>query len=272
LVQRKSIISINIKIKYILKMNRQEIINKIREIFGSVNTEEKFGVYKTEEGVEFRIEDLALEKDVYILTPEGELPAPMGDIVLEDGTKVKIGEDGKVKEIQIVEEEEVVEEETMEDHEDKEDDEIKMAEAKLIDGTMVETDGDLEVGVELYVKTEEGRQPAPTGEHETEDGMVVVVEDGKIVEIKEKEVEEVKEEEEIKVEEMMETFMDALETISNELSNLRKENEELNNKFSKFAAEPAGEKIYDRKGAYVEQLMSAKVDKLERLAALRRGK
>ena len=259
-------------------MNRQEIINKVREIFGM--SQASFSIVKTEEGVELRVDELAVEKEIYIITPEGELPAPDGEVVLEDGTKVKIGE-GMIKELVIAEEK--VEDETMEEdevvEEEIEDEEMgydkkKMAEATLVDGTIVETDGDLVVGAELYVKTEEGRQPAPTGEHETEDGMVVVVEDGKIVEIKEKEVEEVKEEVEVEVEmeEVLDTFASALETLSNEIAALRKENEELNKKFSAFKAEPAGTKIYDRKGAYVEQVMSAQVDKLERLAALRRAK
>ena len=254
-------------------MNRQEIINKVREIFGM--SQASFAVIKTEEGVELRVDELAVEKEIYIITPEGELPAPDGDIVLEDGTKVKIGE-GMIKELVIAEEK--IEDETMEEdevvEEEIEDEEMgydkkKMAEATLIDGTIVETDGELVVGVELYVKTEEGRQPANTGEHETEDGMVVVVEDGKIVEIKEKEVEEVKEE--VEMNEVLDTFASALETLSNEIAALRKENEELNKKFGEFKAEPAGTKIYDRKGAYVEQVMSAQVDKLERLAALRRA-
>lgn len=259
-------------------MNRQEIINKVREIFGM--SQASFSIVKTEEGVELRVDELAVEKEIYIITPEGELPAPDGEVVLEDGTKVKIGE-GMIKELVIAEEK--VEDETMEEdevvEEEIEDEEMgydkkKMAEATLVDGTIVETDGELVVGAELYVKTEEGRQPAPTGEHETEDGMVVVVEDGKIVEIKEKEVEEVKEEVEVEVEmeEVLDTFASALETLSNEIAALRKENEELNKKFSAFKAEPAGTKIYDRKGAYVEQVMSAQVDKLERLAALRRAK
>ena len=247
-------------------MNRLEIINKIREIFGMVKN--NFSLYRTKEGVELRVDELTMDMEVYVITPEGELPAPDGDVVLEDGTKVKIA-GGVIKEMEIVEEEvveeEVVEteEETMEEHEEE-----KMAEATLVDGTIVDTDGELVVGAELYVKTEEGRQPAPDDEHETTDGMVIVVKDGIIVEIKEKEDVE---EDEVKVEEVMETFMDALEALNNQVLELRKENEELTKKFSKFQAEPAGEKIYDRKGAYVEQLMSSQVDKLERLSALRRA-
>ena len=261
-------------------MNRQEIINKIREIFGMVNT--NFSVYKTKEGVELRVDELAMENEIYIITPEGELPAPDGDLELEDGTKVKVAA-GKIKRMEIVEnEEEVVEEEKVEDETEMEDQEVevevedevkdevkeeeeKMAEATLVDGTIVEVDGDLEVGAKIYVKTEEGRQEAPNGDHETADGLIVSTEDGVITEIKEKEVVE----EEVKVEEVMETFMDALTSLKEEIATLKSQNEELNNKFSAFKAEPDGEKIYDRKGAYVEQRMSSQIDKLERLAALR---
>ena len=250
-------------------MNRLEIINKIREIFGMVQAD--FSVYKTKDGVEMRVDELAMENEIYIITPEGELPAPDGDVELEDGTKVKIS-NGKIKKMEIVEEEEVkVEEETdMEEHEDDKEKEEKMAEATLIDGTIVEVDGELVVGAKIYVKTEEGRQEAPDADHETIDGLIVSTEGGVITEIKEKE--EVEVEEEVKVEEVMETFMEALSTLNKEIATLKSQNEELNKKFSEFKAEPAGEKIYDKKGAYVEQRMSSQVDKLERLAELRRAK
>ena len=306
-------------------MNRQEIINKIREIFGATN--EKFELYKTAEGVEFRIDALVVGTDIYVITPEGELPAADGEVVLEDGTKVMVKE-GKIDELMLPEmtTEEMADAELADGTKitnkeegdfaegqmlyvvDAEGNEVmapegehttksgivivvdaegkitgvkypdtagegsleeqskdKMAQATLIDGTIVETEGDLMVGADLYIITEEGRQPAPTGEHETEDGKIVVVEDGKIVEIKEKEAEV-----EIEVE-MMETFANALETLNNEIKALRKENEELKNKFSKFAAEPAAEKIYDKKGAYVEMLKEQQFSKLEQLAALRRA-
>jgi len=253
-------------------MNRTEIINKIKEIFGMV--ENKFEIYKNEEGVEFRIDTLALESEVYILTPEGELPAPEGEIVLEDGTRVVVKE-GKVSDLVMAEEEvkeEVVEETEMEEkvevEVEDEKDETEMAEATLIDGTIVETEGDLVEGADLYVKTEEGRQPAPDGEHETED-KVIVVEGGKIVSIKEKEMEEEKVEVEVEMNEVIETFAKALETLNNEISELRKDNEEMKNKLNKFSAEPAGDKIYDRKG-YSEYKAEEKFSKLQRLAELRR--
>tara|TARA_R110000868_G_scaffold101469_2_gene279377 strand:+ start:1652 stop:2392 length:741 start_codon:yes stop_codon:yes gene_type:complete len=246
-------------------MNKIEIINKIKEIFGMVD--QKFGIYKNEEGVEFRIDDMTLDSDVYVLTPEGELPAPEGEVILEDGTKVVI-KDGKISDLVISD---VVEEETLEEVKvevEEEDEEVEMAELTLIDGTIVESNGELVEGAELYVKTEEGRQPAPDGEHETED-KIIVVEGGIIKEIREKEE---KVEVEVEMEEVLETFTIALETLNNQISDLRKENEELKDKFNKFSAEPAGEKIYDKKGAYIEELMNEKFSKLERLTTLRNRK
>jgi len=308
-------------------MNRQEIINKVRELFNFTN--EKFELYKTAEGVEFRMDTMAVGTEIYVITPEGELPAPDGEVVLEDGTKVMV-KDGVIGELMLPEvstDEEMAEAELADGTKitnkegdvdfaegqmlyviDAEGNEVmapegehttksgivivvdgegkitgvkypdtegegsleeqsknKMAQATLIDGTIVETEGDLVVGADLYIITEEGKQPAPTGEHETEDGKIVVVEDGKIVEIKEKEAE-------VEVEiEMMETFANALEALNNEIKALRQENEELKNKFSKFAAEPAAEKIYDRKGQYVEMLKEQQFSKLEQLAVLRRA-
>ncbi len=309
-------------------MNRTEILSKIKEIFGMV--EQKFDVYKTEDGVEFRVDSLEMEKEIYIITPEGELPAPDGEIMFEDGTKLK-AYDGKIAKIEIKKEVEedfdsatladgtkvltkeegdfkegdilyVIDEEGNEvtapegEHTTKsgitivvdaegvikgikypdvegegsldasKEDKEEMATATLIDGTIVETKGDLVEGADLYVKTEEGQQPAPDAVHETEDGLLVETKDGKIVSIKEKE--EAKEE--VKVEELLETFAEALTHLNNEITSLKNTNEELSNKFSQFAAEPAADQHYDRKGAYVKEVMSMKMDKLERLAQLRK--
>jgi hypothetical protein len=307
-------------------MKRQEIINKVKQIFGV----QKFGMYKSAEGVEFRIEALAVGTEIYVITPEGELPAMDGEVVLEDGTKLMV-KDGMIDEMMLPE----ITEEQMADAEladgtkittkeegdfmegqmlyvidaegnevmapegshttksgieivvdaegkitgvkypdvagegslsDMSNDKKKMAQITLIDGTIVETEGELVAGADLFVITEEGRQPASSGEYETEDNKIVVVEDGKIVEVKEKE------ETEIEVEiEMMETFTKAFQILSDDIKALRVENEELKNKFSKFAGEPAAEKIYDKKGAYVASLEKERFSKLEQLAVLRKS-
>jgi hypothetical protein len=113
-------------------MNRKDIINKVREIFGW----NQFGIYKNAEGVEFRIDEMEVEKDIYIITPEGELPAPDGEIELEDGTKIGVME-GKIRNFMLP----VMDEETEEEFD----------EAELEDGTKVMTDGaGFEVGQKVY--------------------------------------------------------------------------------------------------------------------------
>ena len=64
----------------------------------------------------------------------------------------------------------------------------KMAEATLIDGTVVYTDGELEVGKALLIKTEDGVESpyAPEGIHETTDGKLIGVgPNGEIMDISE---------------------------------------------------------------------------------------
>jgi len=56
----------------------------------------------------------------------------------------------------------------------------------LKDGTQIVIDGNLEVGVLVYVITTDGNIPLPSGEYELETGEILVVEDGTIVDILEK--------------------------------------------------------------------------------------
>ena len=68
--------------------------------------------------------------------------------------------------------------------------EVEFAQGVLADGTIVSFDK-LEAGGKLSVVTEDGEVPAPVGEHELEDGtIVVVVEEGLISEVKEPEMDE----------------------------------------------------------------------------------
>jgi len=70
------------------------------------------------------------------------------------------------------------------------------AEAKLMDGTRIFTEADaFIVGSAVQIETEEGMIPAPAGEHQMEDGNIIVVDEaGVIVEIKVPEAEEVEDE------------------------------------------------------------------------------
>ena len=73
--------------------------------------------------------------------------------------------------------------------------EVKLEQAKLDNGTVIEADS-FESGVEVFIVTEDEKVALPVGEYALEDGKIlVVVEDGLISEIKEEEAEEETEEE-----------------------------------------------------------------------------
>ena len=79
--------------------------------------------------------------------------------------------------------------------------EVKLEQAKLDNGTVIEADS-FESGVEVFIVTEDEKVALPIGEYSLEDGkLLVVVEEGVISEIKETEEEvEETEEEEVEVE------------------------------------------------------------------------
>jgi len=262
-------------------MTSKEAIEKIKQLlFGS----ETFGMLKTKEGVELKIEgDVELEKAIYIITPDGELPAEDKEYEMEDGMKIRVKE-GLVDAIdyQRVEDEVDMEETEKEKVEDENemaehgDEEVKMVTAELVDGTIVETDTEeLKVGDSLFVVTEEGRTPAPDSDHETKDGKIVTTEDGIVVKIEEKvEVEETVEvEEELNFGELLETFTEAFNKLNSELNVMREEFDTMRENFNKFSAEPAGERIFTNKHKeMVKNKKEQQFSKLEALAALRRNK
>jgi hypothetical protein len=122
--------------------------------------------------------------------------------------------------------------------------EVKLAQARLLDGTTVIEAEVFEAGMEVFIVTEEGNVPMPVGEYEMEGGelILVVEEEGIIAEIKEK-VEETEEEEapapeaetEVVEEEMSEETRQPKKTIESiiketlfsEIEKIKAENEEL---------------------------------------------
>ena len=75
--------------------------------------------------------------------------------------------------------------------------EVKLEQAKLDNGTVIEADS-FESGVEVFIVTEDEKVALPVGEYALEDGKILVVEeDGLISEIKDAEAEEVEEVEEV---------------------------------------------------------------------------
>ena len=142
--------------------------------------------------------------------------------------------------------------------------EAKFAEATLVDGTEIYTDGEWAVGAIGYVKVEDGEETPfmPSGIHETTDGLLIGVgENGEIMEITEaaadavteEVVEEAMEEVEVEVpvseaavpatEELLTGIAEMIAPMMDEVAALTEEVVELKAKFSKLADEPAAKPI-----------------------------
>ena len=144
---------------------------------------------------------------------------------------------------------------------------LSLSEIPTKEGVVLITDGDMEVGLEVFVDGDAGLMPAPDGEY-TVDDNIVVVEGGKIVEIKEKPIEQPKEpmQNEEKPEEKpmenseepMEPTIEELKTLIEEqksmIENLKSENEtlkaeieDLKKKLEEPLADPAEEQFKNEK-------------------------
>jgi hypothetical protein len=84
--------------------------------------------------------------------------------------------------------------------------EVKLEQAKLDNGTVIEADS-FESGVEVFIVTEDEKVALPIGEYVLEDGKILVIaEEGVISEIKDAEAEEVEEVEEVEAAEEEESL------------------------------------------------------------------
>lgn len=249
-------------------MTSKETLSVIKQLLGL--SKSTFGmVGKSVDGTELSYEKMELGMPIYVITEEGQIPAPEGEYELEDGMVIGVRE-GAMAKLDMTKkkmEEEVKVEETEKVEE-------KMVQAELVDGTLVEVEGEeITIGAKLMVRTEDGLVVAPDGSHETKDGKIITVVDGVITDVQTT-TPEVAEEgltEEASVTELASVLKSVVEKMTSEMEVLKKKNAELENKFSKFSAQPAGSKVIDRKG-YVEHLMTARVDKLEALKSLKSKK
>lgn len=164
--------------------------------------------------------------------------------------------------------------------------ETKFADAELVDGTIVYTEGELEVGATLLVRVDEGEESpyAPEGIHETTDGKLIGVgPNGEIMEITEVEaeakpeeiIEEVMEEVEVEVpvseaaipatEELLTGIAEMIAPFTEEIAALTEEVTELKAKFSKLADEPAAKPIrntFSENKAIKDEQLSKRMDAL----------
>lgn len=241
-------------------MTTNEIKKRIAQLIGK--TFQAFGEHKTIEGTELRIEGDKFEvgMPVYVITPEGQLPVQDGEYELEAGAKIKV-EAGIVTNVEEIS----IEGTPIDEVSDGTEVEESFEEATLADGTIVGTDGDFEVGKKLYVKDEAGEWvQAPEGSHLSESGIEFIVDsEGVITGLKRPD-----ESGEGSLEELMNEFSNVLEVLTKQIVDLKKEHEMMNEKFSKLGAEPAGEKVFDRKG-YLQEIQKQQFSKLDALAQLK---
>ena len=162
------------------------------------------------------------------------------------------------------------------------------AEATLIDGVQVYTEGLLEPGAILFVRAGEGvsEDPfAPAGRHETTDGKIITVgENGEIVSVEEKAAEEapVAEEamEEVEVEvpvaeeavpateELLTGIAELIAPFTEEIATLTQEVVELKKRFEKMAAQPAASKVKSSFSAPTKSLNSVANARFEAIMKL----
>ena len=120
--------------------------------------------------------------------------------------------------------------------------ELEMAEATLVDGTLISYDGELAVGTEIFVQTGEGLIPAPDAVHEVEGGLLVTTEGGIVTEIVEPVAEVALEEVIVEVPEevstivtteVLEAIAEAISPVLEEIAMLKEEMKRMKKGFSK---------------------------------------
>jgi|LakMenE18May11ns_1017448.scaffolds.fasta_scaffold9602292_1 hypothetical protein len=253
-------------------MNYQDAIRKINKLLGLY----KFNSYKLADGSNELISEsnLTVGEPIFIITENGQLPAPDGEFELEDTTKIKI-EDGKVLEIKY----------------DMEKKTQEFVDAVLSDGTIVKSPT-FDVGEDVFVVSPDGKEtPAPDGEHELklkdsegkEVTFKIITKDGKITE--RENVELASDEEKVIEEEMgmtpdlsegndiidsefKKTVMSVLGEIKEAIGGIVKDQEEMKAKVAKFSKEPAGQPINQPKNIGAD-LNASKSELFEQLRQLR---
>lgn len=178
--------------------------------------------------------------------------------------------------------------------------ELQFAEATLVDGTEVYTEGELQPGAILFVRAGEGADSdpfAPQGTHETTDGKIITVgESGEITNVEEKdggeesvreaeetfeeekkeeemEYEDKEEEKEFDAEGLVEAIAEMLKPQAEVIEELKKELSVLTERFNVVANESAAPKVTTNTFKEVlEDKKSKEAARLTRLAELRKQK
>lgn len=255
-------------------MNYQDAIRKINRLLGLY----KFNSYKiAETGEEIVSEgELAVGEPIYVITSNGQLPAPDGEYELEDTTKIKI-EDGKVKELKY----------------DMENESLSFTEATMKDGTVLKSPT-FDLGEDVSVVGTDGKEtPALDGEHEialkdsegNEVTIRIITKDGKITErenVEESNPEMPENGEEMGMvpdlsigndetdESFKKTIMEKIDTMMAKMEEMASNYEDMKTKVAKFSKEPAGEPIRQAKNM-INEFNAAKDDYISQLVKVRRN-
>lgn len=157
--------------------------------------------------------------------------------------------------------------------------EVKFAEATLVDGTVVKTEGDLVEGAQLMVVTPEGDIPAPEGMHETAEGLIITVDAaGIIISIEDKgseepaEVETPEEAAPVAAEAAfsLEDVANVIKPLVDKIELLNTELESVKASFNAFKEEPAAKKVTTQFAVEKQTEESIAKARLDYLASLRK--
>lgn len=147
---------------------------------------------------------------------------------------------------------------------------VELESKTLVDGTIVESEGSLDVGSVLYVSTPEGEKvPAPAAIHQTTDDLLIEVdENGVIVSIEPFVPEEQSEETtetKFDSEQLLGQISELLTPFKEEINSLKDQISKMDVEFSIFRDEPAGKKLtnnLEENKRLENSLYDAKMEKL----------
>jgi uncharacterized protein YuzE len=246
-------------------MNASEALSKIADLLGMKFKSEKFFITKLIDGTTEITNNqegpFSIGEDLFIVDESVLKPAPVGRHETREGLILEVDESGKI--IKIEDKPESSEEERIQNAEREIEVETEvMSKATLTDGTkvMTESEGDFEVGQELYVETESGEKvKAPAGEHTTESGITLTVDgEGKITGVKYPD-----EEGEGSLENYKKNMDDvkmALGSMLEMMEKFTKEFEEMKEDYQEFKKSPAYEKPVVKKTFGKENILDAKYE------------
>jgi len=153
--------------------------------------------------------------------------------------------------------------------------EVQFDEAELVDGTIVKTEGAIEVGKQLLVVTPEGDVPAPEGLHQTTSDLLIAVDaEGVILSIEPVAQEEVvvEQKSEFSSEDFISTLNEILNPLKEEIASLKEQLNVVKTEFSAFREEPAGKRINNNIKNNEFQAASLVDAKMQKILAIRNGK